>query len=177
MVTRLDGSPVLVRTLEITNTGERPSALGRISPWSGIVWSSPRFRQNSRLPTNPSAAEPGLARHRIGYLRNDGWGEEGGFTWQELQHETFRIERTRGRNHGPPYFVLENSITGQRFFIHTYPFQRIGQALLCGLPVRLARWLVGRAPIDEVAVEVLDFVAYTAVGCGDCWGALKHRTA
>ena len=38
VVTRVDGTPVLARYLEITNTGEQPAALNAISPWSGVLW-------------------------------------------------------------------------------------------------------------------------------------------
>lgn len=35
VVTRLDGTPFMVRYLEITNTGAAPAALAAVSPWSG----------------------------------------------------------------------------------------------------------------------------------------------
>ena len=46
VVTRLDGTPFLVRYLEITNTGSAPAALAGVSPCSGLLWSS---RENTGL--------------------------------------------------------------------------------------------------------------------------------
>ncbi len=44
--------------------------------------------------------------------------EEGNFHWQALTRETFRVERSAtGRVFGPPYFIAENTVTGQRFVL------------------------------------------------------------
>lgn len=40
VVTRLDGSPIMARWLEITNTGTSPAALSHVSPWCGLVWNT-----------------------------------------------------------------------------------------------------------------------------------------
>jgi hypothetical protein len=36
--TRLDGTAFITRWLEITNTGDKPAALSKVSPFSGILW-------------------------------------------------------------------------------------------------------------------------------------------
>jgi len=107
VVTRLDGSLILARWLEITNTGTQPSALSHVSPWSGLLWN-----------TDPAwnSFGVGLARYTLGYLRGERWGQEGDLVWHPLPPECFRIERTQHRSHGSPYFILRNEITGELFF-------------------------------------------------------------
>lgn len=117
VVTRLDGTPFLVRYLEITNTGDRPAALNHIAPWSGMLWNTVTNlgAHGSNLTVNPSAGTP---KYRVGYLANDYWGEEGDFRWQALERDTFRIERSvTGRVFGAPYCIAENAVTGQRFIL------------------------------------------------------------
>lgn len=116
IVTRLDGTPFFARYLEITNTGKSPAALGHVAPWSGLLWNTGTvsFVKNS-VPVNPSAAP---TAYRIGYLSGERWGDEGNFRWQPLDSETFRIERSMaGRVYCPPYFIPENTVTGQRFIM------------------------------------------------------------
>ncbi|MGA2355880.1 MAG: hypothetical protein ABSG02_15395, partial [Terriglobales bacterium] len=38
MQTLLSGGPVMVRWLEITNTGQRSTAVSNVSPWAGQLW-------------------------------------------------------------------------------------------------------------------------------------------
>jgi alpha-galactosidase len=108
-VTRLDGSPILVRWLEITNTGSAPAALANVSPCSGVLW-------DISLSWNPSVG-PGMPSLRLGYLRSENYSEEGDFEWVSLPPENYRVERTRGKNYGPPYFILRNDVTGEFFFL------------------------------------------------------------
>ena len=116
VVTRLDGTPFLVRYLEITNTGSAPAALNYVAPWTGLLWNSEAPAQkNSHLTINHSSQSPA---YRVGYLAGEQWGDEGNFRWQTLDCETLRIERSlTGRVFSPPYFILENGVTGQRFFL------------------------------------------------------------
>ena len=62
VVTRLDGSAVLTRWLEITNTGPAPAALSHVSPWSGLLW-------NTDPKLNPSLCSPPYQRGKGGGLR------------------------------------------------------------------------------------------------------------
>jgi len=117
VITRLDGTPILARYLEITNTGEASAALNHAASWSGVLWNTVRYplQHNPHLTTNPSAGAPPF---RVGYFGNDYWGEEGDFRWQGLARDTFRIERSvTGRVFGSPYFIAENAATGQRFLL------------------------------------------------------------
>ena len=48
--TLLNGGPVMVRWLEVTNTGQRPTGLSNVSPWAGQLWHTPNFAE--KLPPN-----------------------------------------------------------------------------------------------------------------------------
>ncbi len=102
---RLDGTPVITRWLEVTNTSERPAALGRICPWSGLL--------------NRSSAFPGKSVYKLGYFVEQDWGREGNFQWQPLPRGIFRIEGSQGKSgHGAPFFILSNEETGEHFIGH-----------------------------------------------------------
>ncbi len=117
VVTRVDGTPVLARYLEITNTGEQPAALNAISPWSGVLWQKAQWLHVANF--NPAFEErDGRSKFSLGYMTEDYGGLEGSFTWQPLPKEHFRIERTEnGRSWGSPYYVLRNEETGELFFL------------------------------------------------------------
>ncbi len=114
VVTRVDGSPVLARYLEITNTGTVPAALGSISPWSGVLWNTNTERQQHYSHFNPAFSERDGSKFSLGYFAGDDWGHEGDFVWQPLPQEHFRIERkAHGRSWGSPYYLLRNEATGE----------------------------------------------------------------
>lgn len=118
VVTRVDGSPILARRLDITNTGKAPAALGSVSPWSGILWDTDTERQYHHSNLNPSFEERNQSKFTLGYYASEDWGHEGDFVWQPLPHENFRIERKQhGRSWGSPYYILKNEATGQMFFM------------------------------------------------------------
>jgi alpha-galactosidase len=118
VVTRLDGSAVLVRYLEITNTGASPAALGSIAPWSGILWRANLERPDHYSHPNPGARDEVTSPFLLGYLAREDALTEGDFVWQPLPHENFRIERkTHGRSWGSPYYIVKNALTGEMFFL------------------------------------------------------------
>ncbi len=118
IVTRVDGSPVLVRYLEITNTGTAPAALSRVASWSGRLWSNAdRPIDSLKMSINPSFPK-GKPQYRVGFLAGDRWGEEGDFTWHDIIDDSFSVRRFfTGRAYGSPYAIVENLVTGQRFFL------------------------------------------------------------
>jgi len=117
VVTRLDGSPILVRYLEITNTGSSPAALAAIAPWAGILWNTNTEKQGHPSHANPSFQGQGGGKFLLGYFSREEWGNEGNFVWQSLPEENFRIERkSLGRSWGSPYFMVKNQATGEMFF-------------------------------------------------------------
>ncbi len=118
VVTCVDGSPILARYLEITNTGAAPAALASVSPWSGVLWVSQTEPANHFENVNPAFDEKTQAKFSLGYMAGERWGEEGNFTWQSLPRDSFRVERkASGRQHSSPYFVIDNAATGERFFL------------------------------------------------------------
>ena len=118
VVTRLDGSPVFARYLEITNTSQAPAALGSVSPWSGVLWNTNTALPHHHTNANPAFDERGRSKFTLGYLASEDWGDEGDFVWQPLPQENFRIERKQsGRSWGSPYYIVRNEATGELFFM------------------------------------------------------------
>lgn len=107
--TKLDGTPILTRWLEITNTGKEPAALAAVSPWSGVLRKNDRWRSSiggSKLPL-----------YSLGYFENTRWGGEGNFQWHEMPAASYRIDgRYKREQWRHPIFMLRNNATGE-FFI------------------------------------------------------------
>ncbi len=118
VVTRLDGSPILVRYLEITNNGGAPAALSSVAPWAGILWNTNTERQRHHSHANPTFDARAQAKFALGYLASEEWGHEGDWAWQPLPPEQFRIERRSfGRSWGSPYYIVRNQATGEMFWM------------------------------------------------------------
>lgn len=106
--TLLDGTPVLTRWLEVTNTGSEPAALAAASPWSGVLQRTRRWR--AHLPDKQAPL------YSVGYLADTHWGDEGNFQWHPLPNASLRIDgRYRRDRHRHPMFVLLNNATGEYF--------------------------------------------------------------
>ncbi len=108
IVTRLDGSPILVRYLEITNTGKVPASLSKVCSMSGLLWNfNPESEDVQEVPT-----------YTLGYFGGIQWGQEGRFSWENLPQETFRIDRNlRPQQFASPYYIVRNNFNGEMFFI------------------------------------------------------------
>jgi alpha-galactosidase len=108
--TCLDGSPFMIRWLEVTNTGEAPTAISAVSPWSGMVW---QHRYSEHTPDGaPSPFE-------LAYNHHFNWGEEGDLWWEPLQAGVKRIDGGhRGRSGwGRPAFLLRNRDNGEMLWV------------------------------------------------------------
>jgi len=106
--TLLDGTPVLTRWLEVTNTGERPAALAAAYSWSGGLQKVARWRSH--------LGETGRALYSLGYFANTHWGDEGHFQWFDLPSAGYRVDgRYRRDRHRHPMFVLRNNATGEHW--------------------------------------------------------------
>ena len=106
--TQLDGTAVLVRWLEITNTGDRCAALSASFPWSGGLQRTQRWRA--------LLGNTGRSLYSLGYFENTEWGAEGNFQWHNLADGAFRFDgRYRRNRHRHPFFVLRNNATGEHF--------------------------------------------------------------
>ena len=95
--TLLDGTPVLVRWLEITNGSTRPLALVDCMPWCGRLW---------------SAGGPIVLGHSLRWeVPWEGW-----FGWTELKDGPNVFRQDRGLAWDDPYFILRNESNGEYFF-------------------------------------------------------------
>jgi len=123
VVTKLDGTPVLSRYLEITNTGERPAALGCMRPFAGRLWDNlwqPLRGDVIKLRTPYPIQEHPL--YSIGYYKSavhdaSMFGMEGNFTWEPIRDEYYTVSRLERHPYGGPFFVIRNNLTGECFFI------------------------------------------------------------
>ena len=105
--TGLDGTAILTRWLEVTNTGSAVAAIGAVATWSGRLQTIARWRE--RLA-------PGAALYAVGHFVNTHWGNEGDFRWADLPDAGFVIEGRYPRDrHRHPFFVLRNQATGEHF--------------------------------------------------------------
>jgi alpha-galactosidase len=106
--TKLDGTAILTRWLEITNTGKRPAALAVACPWSGVLQEIKRWRsyvEGTHLPL-----------YSLGYFDSTGHGTEGDFHWHDLPVAGYHIDgRYGGDRHRHPIFILRNNATGEHF--------------------------------------------------------------
>ena len=107
--TKLDGTAILTRWLEVTNTSNRVAALAAVTPWSGVL------RKNDRWQASLEGTNVPL--YSIGYFEDGRWGEEGNFQWHDMPSAGLRIDgRYRREQHRHPMFMLRNNASGE-FFI------------------------------------------------------------
>ncbi len=106
--TLLTGGPVMVRWLEVTNTGKRPTAISNVSPWSGQLWHTSNFAEK---------LQPGSEDvYDVGYAQYDKWGYEGAWRFDPVVNETKIISGDRGKSGwGHPTFFARNNATGEWF--------------------------------------------------------------
>ena len=106
--TLLSGGPVMVRWLEVKNTGQRPTAISNVSPWAGQLWHTPNFAE--KLP--PASEDV----YDVGYAQYDKWGYEGAWRFDPVVNETKIIAGERGKSGwGHPTFFARNNATGEWF--------------------------------------------------------------
>ena len=105
---KLDGTPVIARWLEITNTGTEPAALAACGIWSGVLRHTKRWCEH--------VAGTGRPLYSLGYFDNPHWGHEGDFQWHDLPSAGYRVDgRYRRDRHRHPWFVIRNNATGEHF--------------------------------------------------------------
>jgi len=106
--TLLTGGPVMVRWLEVKNTGSRPTAISNVSPWAGQLWHTPNFAE--KLPPNSEEV------FDVGYAEYEKWGYEGAWRFDPVVNETKIISGERGKSGwGHPTFFARNYATGEWF--------------------------------------------------------------
>jgi len=105
--TLLDGTAVLTRWLEITNTGQRSVALTQLSVWSGRLWS-------------------GDAPMSVGYSTKSDVTWEGWFGWKRLQSGQNVLRQEHGLSYDHPYFLLHNEGSEEYVFGElAWPLNRV----------------------------------------------------
>ncbi|MBI4585310.1 MAG: alpha-galactosidase [Planctomycetes bacterium] len=105
--TVVDGTPVLERWLEITNTGDQAVGLTACSPWSGRLWP----KRSGYIASPPQT-------YTLGYFISQRWAEEGWFEWKPLEPGTVAITCDQGRSHDDPFFIVRNEANGEYFIGH-----------------------------------------------------------
>ncbi len=106
--TKLDGTAVLCRWLEIINTGKEPAALAVACPWSGVLRKTERWQSHMDSTSLPL--------YSIGYFDTSRWGEEGDFQWHDLPSAGYRVDgRYRRGRYRQPMFLLRNNAMGELF--------------------------------------------------------------
>lgn len=106
--TLLHGGPVMIRWLEISNVGNKPTAITRVSPWSGILWNTSGYKERIHggveAPFEVATAKYQEAEH------------EGAWEFDPISNETKTVSGTRGRSGwGHPTFFARNRATGEWF--------------------------------------------------------------
>jgi alpha-galactosidase len=104
--TLLHGSSVMVRWLEITNTGAKPTAITQVSPWSGILWDDSNYAERIKSGTE--------APFEVATAKYEEWGHEGAWSFDPITTGTVSMAGTRGRSGwGHPTFFARNRATGE----------------------------------------------------------------
>ncbi|HEY3290852.1 MAG TPA: alpha-galactosidase, partial [Anaerolineae bacterium] len=106
--TRLDGSPFLIRWLEITNTSKDAAGITGVAPFSGLLWS---HRAGEHLPVADNLP------YELAYTHQFNWGQEGDFWFEPLSAGAKTIDGGKlGRSGwGRPAFWARDRATGQTF--------------------------------------------------------------
>lgn len=99
--TLLDGTAVMTRRLEITNTSDQPLAIAEVVPWSGRLW-------NETSKSSPIMLGCSTVRSVQQGL--------GSFAWRPLEDGATVIQNTVEPCHDDPYFFLHNESKGEYFF-------------------------------------------------------------
>lgn len=104
--TLLHGEMMMVRWLDITNTGKTPTAITSVSPWSGMLWDTSGYTE--RMGKEPPF-EVATAKYEV-------WGHEGAWEFHPIGSQTLTVSGTRGRSGwGHPTFFARNRATGEWF--------------------------------------------------------------
>ena len=106
--TLLTGGPVMVRWLDVKNSGHRPTDISNVSPWAGQLWHTPNFAEKLQ-PGSEDVFD-------VGYAQYSKWGYEGAWRFDPVVNETKIISGERGKSGwGHPTFFARNNATGEWF--------------------------------------------------------------
>jgi len=114
--TRLDGTAFITRWLEITNTGDKPAALSKVSPFSGVLWHNNFFAWDN--------IETSLAKHKncekpfsVAYMNGYRQGEEFNLKWVDITSPEYVFANHFRQIYSSPYYIARNNISGESFYI------------------------------------------------------------
>ena len=114
--TRLDGTSYITRWLEITNTGKKPAALSKVSPFCGTLWKNDFFALNYM--------ETSLSKHRnceqpfsVAYMDAYNASEEFNLKWVDISLPEYVFANHFRQTFGSPYYMVKNNISGESFII------------------------------------------------------------
>lgn len=106
--TLLHGGPVMIRWLEITNTGKKATAITRVSPWSGMLWDTATSTERVKGGSD--------AVFETAFTQYQDWGHEGAWQFHSVGNSTKSVSGTRGKSGwGHPTFFARNNATGEWF--------------------------------------------------------------
>jgi alpha-galactosidase len=109
--TKLDGTSVITRWLEVTNLSDRPAAVGQVRPGCGVLLEVP---PNDRRP----ASEMPPPWH-IGSFVDARMTNEGDFRWRPITEESIQLGSSEGKSgFGSPFFVIRSDETGEIVICH-----------------------------------------------------------
>ena len=114
--TRLDGTPFLVRWLEITNTGAAPAALSKVSPFCGVLWQND-FQARDHLETSLSKHKNVAAPFSIAHIDALAGAEEFNLKWVDLTQPALVLSNHTKKIYNAPYYIARNNISGETFRI------------------------------------------------------------
>jgi alpha-galactosidase len=152
--TASDQTGFLVRDMTITSRAERPSALSRVAPWSGLLWGLPW--EGPRAVTRELIGEE-ASPFSLGRCTEEEWGREGAFRFRPLGHGVTRIEHTKGSSgNDDPSVVLRNEITGELCVLCLAWSGNWAITLRAFIPDSAHAWLAFRVePLGDAPLRVL----------------------
>jgi hypothetical protein len=114
--TRLDNTSYITRWLEITNTGDKPSALSKVSPFCGILWKNDFSSLNymeTTLSKHKNCEEP----FSVAYMDAYSASEESNLKWVDISLPEYVFANHFRQTFGAPYYMAKNNISGESFII------------------------------------------------------------
>ena len=102
------------RRMTLTNvSADRTLALTSVTPFAGTVFAMIDSVDIGRV----SLAESGGTAYRVGWMRDNEWGQEGNFQWQDVPvRAELAFGSLRGRSgHTTPFAVAHNNVFGGYF--------------------------------------------------------------
>jgi alpha-galactosidase len=108
--TVLDGTAILERWLEITNTGNKPVGITQVFPWTSHLWRTPYYDDTTTSWSGDL--------FKLGTFSRITHGWEGWLQWQPVKDSFVHQESHVGHGFKAPFFVLRNELAGEYFIGH-----------------------------------------------------------